>query len=568
MLRYLNIQNLAVIDALEVEFTGGLNVLTGETGAGKSILVEAMGLLVGARATPDLIRTGEESAIVQAVFEREEGDELVIRREVASAGRSRAFINGALATTTGLREAAGGLVDLHGQHDHQALLDPQSHLDVLDRHADLFGRRGETAAAFDVVRRLSAELETARAAAADRNARAELAAFQLGEIERARLRAGEDEELAAAKRLLSNAERVQRLCDEGYALLYESDTSVLAGLSHAWKRLEELAALDAQFAPYLESRGPIASQLDDLARALRSYGARVDASPARLQEVEDRLALVERMKRKYGPTLADVIERQGRLQAELTSLETITDRIGRLTADLDCARDAYLGRARDLAHARRAAAPRFAAAIERELADLALERCRFEVRFNGEELPEARWSGRGVDEAEFYLSPNPGEDLRPLARIVSGGELSRIMLALKTLASTDAPGKSLVFDEVDAGIGGRVADAVGGKLRRLGDRFQVLCITHLPQIAACGHSHFHISKQVRKGRTVTAVDRLDHQARVDELARMLAGASVTERARATARELLASRFRTGESEHNTKGESERARGKSGLRPVP
>ncbi len=216
---------------------------------------------------------------------------------------------------------------------------------------------------------------------------------------------------------------------------------------------------------------------------------------------------------------------------------------------------------------RRAAAPRFATAIERELADLALERCRFEVRFNDEELPEARWSGRGVDEAEFYLSPNPGEDPRPLARIVSGGELSRIMLALKTLASTDAPGKSLVFDEVDAGIGGRVADAVGGKLRRLGDRFQVLCITHLPQIAAYGHSHFHISKLVQKGRTVTGVDRLDHQARVDELARMLAGASISERARATARELLASRLRLGESEHNTKGESERVKGKGGLRPV-
>ena len=542
MLRFLSIQNLAVIETLQLEFTAGLNVLTGETGAGKSILVEAVGLLLGGRAAPDLVRTGADLAVVQAVFDDRHDEELIVRREVSAAGRSRAFVNGTLATTASLRDLGARLVDLHGQHEHQALLDPASHLDVLDQHAGLADLRGAAAAAFGALTDATAALGRAQAEEADKSARAELAAFQLGEIDRARLRPGEDEELAALKQLLSSAERIRRLCEEAYALLYESDQAVVANLSRAWKKVEELAALDAKAAPYLEAREAIGSHLDDLARFLRGYGAGIDASPARLQEVEDRLALVERLKRKYGPTLGDVVARQERLSAELAHLGSLADRIAALAAETDRARAAYVEKAGRLSAARRAAAPRLSRAIEKQLAELALERCRFEVRFGRPDAPEGRWTAAGTDEVEFYLSPNPGEDPRPLARIVSGGELSRIMLALKTLASTDQPGKSLVFDEVDAGIGGRVADAVGSKLKRLGERFQVLCITHLPQIAAYADAHFHISKRVKQGRTLTAVDRLDRAGRVDELARMLAGADVTDRARATARELLAARM--------------------------
>jgi DNA repair protein RecN (Recombination protein N) len=542
MLRFLSIQNLAVIDTLALEFTSGLNVLTGETGAGKSILVEAVGLLLGARATPDLVRTGADIAAVQAVFDGEGGEDLILRREVSSAGRTRGFVNGALATAANLREVGAKLVDLHGQHEHQALLDPASHLHVLDQHAGLIELRDETARAFDAFRKLAAAFGQAQADEREKSARAELAAFQLGEIDRARLRPGEDEELLTLRQLLSSAERVRRLCDEGYALLYESDQAVLANLSRAWKKVEELAALDPKAAPYLDGRATITSQLDDVARFLRGYGAGIDASPARLQEVEDRLALIERLKRKYGPTLGDVVARGSRLRGELAVLESIEDQIATLSRSVEQARAAYLERAGALSEARRAAAALLSHAIEKQLGELALERCRFEVRFSRRDAPESRWTADGVDEIEFFLSLNPGEDPRPLARIVSGGELSRIMLALKTLASTDQPGKSLVFDEVDAGIGGRVADAVGNKLKRLGSRFQVLCITHLPQIAAYGDAHFHISKRVKHGRTVTDVSRLDRAGRVDELARMLAGAQVSDRARATARELLAVRW--------------------------
>jgi len=561
MLRFLSIQNLAVIEALEIEFTHGLTVLTGETGAGKSILVEAIGLLLGERATPDLVRTGADAAVVQAVIETGDGEELVVRREVTPAGRSRAFVNGELATTAGLRELGRRLVDLHGQHEHQALLDPDAHLDVLDQHAGLAAQRAHVAAAFESMRRLAGALEQAQSDEAQKRARAEFAAFQLEEIDRAKPREGEDEELAAMKHLLASAECVRTLCDESYASLYESDAAVLASLSRVWKRVEELAALEPKFRPYLESRDSITSQLDDLARLLRAYGAGIDASPARLQEVEDRLATVERLKRKHGPTLADVLAKRDRLKAELASLETVTERISTLTAERDAARVMFVRLARDLSRARRDGAGRLARALERQLADLAMERCRFEVRFDGVELPESRWTARGVDQAEFYVAPNPGEDPRPLARIVSGGELSRVMLALKTLASTDQPGKSLIFDEVDSGIGGRVADAVGSKLRKLADRFQVLCITHLPQIAAYGQAHVHIAKRLRHGRTVTTVGQLDPKGRVEELARMLAGAEVSDRTRATAREMLSSGLSMAPGESMAKGESERAKAK-------
>jgi DNA repair protein RecN (Recombination protein N) len=557
MLRYLAIRNLAVIETLEIEFGPGLNVLTGETGAGKSILVEAVGLLVGGRASPDLVRTGADVATVQAVFEQDDGDEIVIRREITEQGRSRAFVNGVLATASALKELGTRLADLHGQHEHQALLDVRTHLDLLDAYGNLTTRRTELGESHAAFRRVAEQLEQAERDERDKSARLDLLTFQRAELERGGARADEDEELAATRQVLASADRVQRLCRESYEILYEQDQAVLAGLGLVWRRVAELASLDPRFATYLESRDAIKSHLEDLASFLRSYAADLDASPARLQEVEDRLALLERLKRKYGPTLSDVIARLESVKRGLAALETAGERIDDLRREVASARARYLKMARDLSRHRRDIAPRFAAELVDQLADLAMERTRFEIRFCDTEVPEGQWSDRGVDETEFYVSPNPGEDLRPLARIASGGELSRIMLALKTVASTDAPGKTLIFDEVDAGIGGRVADVVGGKLCGLGRRFQVLCITHLPQISAYAGSHFQISKSIRDGRTVTLVERLTPSGRIDELARMMGGAVVTEATRKSAGELLERRL--GESEETTKGESETGR---------
>ena len=584
MLRFLRIRNLAVIESVEVEFQPGFNALTGETGAGKSILVEAVGLLLGERASADLVRTGESLATIEAIFDASTSltanastsasdRELIVRREITNQGRSRSFINGALATAGALRDLSQWLVELHGQHEHQALLDPQTHLPLLDSYAKLDADAARTASAWGVLRALRDQLDRSRMDAREKAARLELIAFQLAEIEKAAPKPGEDEELTAMKQVLASAERIQRLCEESYLSLYESDGAVLAELGGVWKRVGELATIDPQFNAYLDARDGIKSQLEDLAYFLRSYAAGVDASPGRLQQVEDRLALLERLKRKHGPSLQEVIDTGESLRRERDLLSGAGEKAEDLQRSLDEATTRFLEVARALSQRRRTAATALARELESLLAELAMTGTRFQVRFNERELPEDAWSERGIDQAEFFLSPNVGEDLRPLARIVSGGELSRVMLALKTMAAqTDdrrggpsGPPKTLIFDEVDAGIGGSVADVVGSKLRQLGAGFQVLCITHLPQIAAQATTQFRIEKGVRGRRTVTTIERLDEAGRVDEIARMIGGATITEPVLASAREMLAGRGEMtsggggAKGKQKAKGESERPR---------
>jgi DNA repair protein RecN (Recombination protein N) len=538
MIRYLAIRNLAVIESVAVDFEHSFNILTGETGAGKSILVEAVGLLLGGRATQDLIRTGEDVATVEAIFETEDGSELIVRREITSQGRSRAFINGALATAAALKDLSNRLVELHGQHEHQQLLDPAQHLALLDAWTGLDASRSDVSAAFATVRGLREQLDRLRMDDRERAARLDLVEFQLGELQKARLQPGEDETLVSERQLLRSADTIQRLCGESYAELYDSEEAVLVVLGRIWKRVSELAAIDPRFAPYLEARDTIKAQLDDLAFTLRDFADGIDASPGRLQQVEDRLALIERLKRKHGGTLEETIAHRDRLAAEHTALTGGQSTVAEIEEQLAEAGRRFLAAARTLSAGRRGAAPTFARQIEGELADLAMARTRFEVRLTTSEA-EGQWTDAGIDTGELFLSPNVGEDLRPLAKIVSGGELSRVMLALKTLAANESgPAKTLIFDEVDAGIGGRVATVVGQKLASLGDRFQVLCITHLPQIAACGRSHFLIEKRVQGRRTVTDVKRLDGDERVAELARMMGGSAAGEKALASARELL------------------------------
>jgi DNA repair protein RecN (Recombination protein N) len=537
MLRFLRIRNLAVIEAVDVEFESGFNTLTGETGAGKSIVVEAVGLLLGGRASADLVRTGESRATIEAIFERG-GADTVVKRELSVHGRSRSFINGELATASALRELSTRLVELHGQHEHQALLDPLTHLPLVDEHGALSALVSSVADAWADVRSRREQLDRSRMGAREKAARLDLIEFQLGEILGAEPKTEEDQELASLRQVLSSAERVQSLCEESYSALYDSDGAVLAALGGVWKRVGELATLDARFAPYSEGRKSIKAQLEDLAHFLRRYADDVDASPERLQEVEDRLAVLGRLKRKYGPTLDDVLERGRALGQERDLLVGADEHAEDLQHALEEAEARYLAVASELSARRRDIAGPFASKIEALLAELAMAHTRFEVRFSNATNGPEGWSDRGIDRAEFYVSPNLGEELRPLARIVSGGELSRVMLALRTLTIGDAPGKTLIFDEVDAGIGGRVAEVVGRRLEELGERFQVLCVTHLPQIAARGSSHYRIAKQVEAKRTTTSVERLDAAGRVEEIARMVGGSMVTESLRTTAQELL------------------------------
>ena len=552
MLRYLSIRHLAVIDQLEVDFEPGLNILTGETGAGKSILVEAIDLLVGGRASADLVRTGEDLATIQAIFERPDGREIIVRRELSAQGRSRAFIDDALATSAALKDLGAALLDLHGQHEHQALLDPAEHIALLDATADHDAEIAEVAQRFDAWRAAAAALDRTRLDDREKHARIEIAAFQLQEIDKIAPRAGEDETLAAERSLLANADRLTRLSNEAYAALYEGDAAALTTLGVVWKRVGELAALDTRFLPYLDHRDEVKPRLEDLAFFLRSYAGSLDASPDRLQAVEDRLAALDRLKRKHGPDLSNVLARRQALRDELDALDASAERVSALEAGERTARDAFLAHAATLGDSRRRAGRKLGKALEAALADLAMPKSRVDVRITDLSSAPDQWTRSGVDRVEFYLSPNPGEDLRPLARIASGGELSRIMLALRTQAAEVEAGRTLIFDEVDAGIGGAPADAVGTRLQQLGRTAQVLCITHLPQIAARADAHFHIAKAIRGGRTVTSVTRLDDAGREAELARMIAGAAVSPVVLASAREML----HTRRSEAKAKGESE------------
>jgi DNA repair protein RecN (Recombination protein N) len=540
MLRFLAVRRLAVIDALDVEFQPGFNVLTGETGAGKSMLVEAVGLLVGGRASPDLVRTGEESATVQAVFEEPDGREIVVRREISTQGRSRAFVDDVLCTSGSLRERCGALVDLHGQHEHQRLLDPSTHLELVDEHAALHRERADVAETYRRWKALNDEADELFRADTERASRLDLILFQLAEIEKAAPVPGEDEQLAASRNVLANADKLSRLCAEAYETLYEGEHAALASLAASWRKVGDLASLDPRFQPYLESRDSIKSQLEDLAYFLRSYAAEIDASPERLQEVEDRLAAIERLKRKHGGTLQGVLDKRDALRRERDLMETSAERLAAVRTELAAAREAFVGAATRLSRARVDHGERLCRAVEKSLAELAMPRTRCELRLTAHS-GEEKWTESGMDAGEFFLSPNPGEEVRPLARIASGGELSRVMLALKTLAATDSPGKTLVFDEVDAGIGGAVADVVGARLRALAGRYQVLCITHLPQIAAYGSFHYRIEKSVRHGRTVTSVAALSGAEREQELARMIGGARVEAAVLASAKAMLDSR---------------------------
>ncbi|MDA1185382.1 MAG: DNA repair protein RecN [Acidobacteria bacterium] len=559
MLRSLSIRNLAVIEAVDVEFEPGFNVLTGETGAGKSIVVEAVGLLLGGRASADLVRTGESRATIEAVFHAA-GTDTVVRRELSSQGRSRSFVNGAPATASALRELSAHLVELHGQHEHQALLDPLTHLPVVDEYGELTEIASQVSQAWTRVRALREQLDRSRMGATEKAARLELIEFHLGEIERAAPQPSEDTGLTSVRDVLSSAERVQALCEESYAALHDSDGSILASLSGVWKRVGELSTFDPQFSPYVDARDDIKAQLEDLALALRRYADGIDASPGRLQEVEDRLALLERLKRKHGPTLQNVLERATALAHERDLLAGTGEQTSDLQRALDLAESHYLSLASELSVRRRDVAEPFARKLEALLAELAMARTRFEVRFRDLSSDLDGWTDRGIDHVEFYLSPNPGEELRPVARVASGGELSRVMLALRTLTIGNAPDKTLIFDEVDAGIGGRVAEVVGRRLEALGQRFQVLCVTHLPQIAARGASHYRIDKHTDEKRTTTSVARLDATERVDEIARMIGGAAVTAALRTTAQELLDA-GRDGKPERGTrkgaKGESQK-----------
>lgn len=573
MLSLLNISNIALIEDLQVEFDTGLNLLTGETGSGKSIIVDALGVLIGGRFSADLLRTGTERGSIEGLFVvngnrdleellakagieidlHDNSYELIIRREVSATGRNKIFINNQLATQSLLRELRVFLVDIHGQGEQQTLFDPETHLELLDSFAGNAALRQEVARAYHEWSKLRRELDHLTHEEAEKFQLVDTLRFQIEELERAQLLIGEDEQLEDERRRLANVEKLTALCRASYSRIYEDDDAALARIRQAANELTELAEYETSFRDYLEGLESARAVLEDLSFSLREFADKLEFSPLRLAEIEDRLAELSRLKRKYGGSTQTALEHLARSEDRLRQIETSDERENELRMKLGASQGRYFDLASKLHKVRTSASKKFETAVERGIAEVAMENARFEVRMSDKrqfiadseqgvlsnENDKLKHIGqKGTDRIEFYFSANPGEELKPLARVASGGEASRLMLVLKTVANASEFPRTIVFDEIDTGIGGRVSEAVGAKLKKLSETNQVLCVTHQPQIARFADSHLVVSKATAKGQTQVNITKLDRAGQVEELARMLTGAELTESARRHARELL------------------------------
>lgn len=549
MMTDLIIKNFAIIDQLHVTFESGFTVLTGETGAGKSIIIDAVNLLLGGRARGDVIRTDAESASVEAAFvlppqaplrqrlsaaELPVDDELVVRRTLSRSGKNRAFVNGALVPVGQLRELIGDLVNIYGQHEHQSLQRPEMHLALLDEFAELAPELSTYRSIYKDYSRLQDDLARFETALRERRQRIDYLSFVQQELADARLQAEEDVELEQERRLLQHAEKLTLASSGGYASLYGNEQSVCEQVGAMADQLDFLRAIDPALGELSERLRESLYNLEDVAQQLRDYGEKLEFEPHRQEQVEERLALLERLKRKYAPSLVELIDFEQRTGQELEDLNSGESRREDLQRQCDEKNQALSAAANTLSHQRQQAAQKLAAAVEAQLADLAMPRARFELRLSTLSQP----GPDGAERGEFFLAANPGEPAQPLSKIASGGELSRIMLALRRCAPVGDDLISLIFDEVDAGIGGEAATAVGEKIRRTGRDLQVLCVTHLPQVAAFADHHYRVSKSTSSERTTTLVEALGDGEREREIARMLGGSHIGEQAQIHARELI------------------------------
>ncbi len=567
LLAALQIRNFALIERLSVEFGPGLTVLTGETGAGKSIIFGALQLILGGRASADIIRTGENEAAVEALFQftangpgvettqrirdlgvepGEEG-EMVLRRVIPAEGRNRCFINGSPVTLTMLDSAGEFLVDIHGQHQHQRLLHPENHLETLDDFGELRERRKEMAGLIGGLRRLEARQTELSRSEADQRDRIDLLRFQTREIGEINPLPGEDQALEEEAALLATAEERHILARGAHEELYESEGALVDGLAAVSGRMDRLAELDPVLRETAKEFRSLTAQAEDAARRLQRYADAVDFDSDQQRTVEDRLDVIRTVKKKYGGSIEAVLAHQERAAAELEGISGRDEALKKIAREIEAARPRVAAEALKFSDERKKTAARLGKAVEKELSGLGMGKVRFVVALRDEDNPDGfvERNGRrlrlfedGVDRAEFQFEPNVGEGVRPLARIVSGGELSRVMLAIKTVMAERDRVPSLVFDEVDAGIGGAVAEVVGRKLKAISRSHQVFCITHLPQIAALADAHFRIAKQESGKRTRTTILPLGPEERVDEIARMSGGREITDATRRHAREML------------------------------
>lgn len=553
MLLELRIKNFAIIDELNLSFSKGFNILSGETGAGKSIILNAVHLLLGDKATEEWIRSSEEEANVEALFDISgnlevkqkikekaphvqgtgEEDSLFIRRVISRSGRGKVFINGNMATLGALSEVGEEVLSIYGQHEHQSLQRVETHIDILDEFGGLLGLREEFQARYEEFVSLSEEVERIRTEKERRAKEGELMAFQSKEIEASGIQIGEEESLKEDRTILTHAKKLMdfaRACEE---TLYSEEGSMIGKIQKILNQGRDMAAIDPSLSHLLKALDSALIQLEEIALAFRDYSRRVEINPVRLDEIENRLEEIDRLKRKYGSTIEEVLAFKQRVDGALKSFTSDEEKLSQLESRLEPLRQIVNDLGRKLSGERKRVASELKKSVEKELNSLGMKKTIFEIHIDPLPL-----SPKGADRVQFLISPNVGEEVKPLAKIASGGELSRIMLAMKRILAKVGGRQVLVFDEVDAGIGGAMAEVVGRKLRELSRHHQVICVTHLPQIACFADQHHSVRKEVKSGRTITLVDRLDKESIVDEIARMLGGLKVTEKTKAHAKEMI------------------------------
>jgi len=556
VLRELRVENYAVIDNVAVQFGPGLNLLTGETGAGKSILIDALGLLLGDKASSDVVRHGTDKAVVSAVFESDAaaldavleengldggGHEIILRREILVNGKGRVFVNNQPATVSVLKQLAPYLGVIHAQNESLSAFDPAARLELLDASAGI--GLAPVEAAYRAWRELGERITELEQGEQDKLRLVDLWSFQLKEIDSAKPELGEDEKLEAEKRILTNSERLYAAAQGAYDALYESAGSALANMRLAMKQIEDLARFDEKFRESVDQLESARITVEDISQTLRDYADAINASPERLAEVEDRLATLDRLRRKYGRTLQEVLLYADDLRRKLNEIENKDEVLRELRIQQSKAAAQYLELARGLSRRRYETARKLEKVVESEINDLSMK-ARFKIDVSGSD-EEGNWTASGFDHVAYLIATNAGQPMGPIENIASGGELSRVMLALKASVEAGRSSKKsadaqrmLVFDEIDSGIGGRAADSVGKKLKSLARSKQVVCITHLPQIASFADQHFLIEKRENAGKTRTSVRALDVEERKHELARMLSGAKVTDASLKNAEQML------------------------------
>ncbi|MDH5763895.1 MAG: DNA repair protein RecN [Nitrospinota bacterium] len=562
MLQEIRITNFAIIENLAIEFHSGLNVLTGETGAGKSIIIDALNLILGGRADTDTIRSGASTATVEACLKIDDPQTLaliadlgievddgqvIIKRIISNSDKNRTYLNNSNLTVAALSKIGDRLIDIHGQHDHQSLLYPETHVDLLDHYGKLMKDRATFQEHYAAYQKTVQTLKQMQTHQGERLQRQDLLNFQIGEIDQAGLSVGEDDDLKTEKNKLNHAEKLHQSVQNALDLLADADGAALELLGRVDRELQGLPEID----PALEAqaqRGQTAFlEAQELAEELRDYQKGIEFNPARLEEIEDRLAEINGLKRKYGNDIATILEYRETIGAELEALSMGEESMDALKADIKSKQKALAGLATDLAKKREQAAEKIKKDVEKELRDLSMKHVQFGMSFVYE--PDAdgfttyknkktRTHANGIGEIEFLFSPNPGEELRPLAKIASGGEISRVMLALKSILNDQDPVPVMVFDEVDSGISGGVAEKVGVKLKKISAQKQIFCITHLPQIAGMADSHYRVHKTVSGKRTRSTIIELDYEHRVEEIARMSGGETITETTLKHAREMI------------------------------